>query len=566
MSKIPKVVKFDRSAAYLHHRAMLNRRENHTVDALELMRRAVEAQPNNSEYRLDLAELYCEMGCHRQSSRLLLDMLSEQDAPTECFYGLALNQLGMNDIQGARQSLSIYRQKDPAGDHSEDVNRLAEELDFYTFFRRTGSRRLNRAMSIANRGCDALRAGDAAKACRLFQKSLKMASEQCEMRALYAMALFMTGNESAARAQVERACSAFPPSVRALCVCAQVYHLLDEDEMAAALIDKANEERPGGMELRLLIFASGEMGLHARAAECARLALQETPYDRELLHSRAVALLKSGADISEAIRCWERILRLDPDDSVALYYRAAAGEGRLNVDEIEYGYEVPTDEWNRRVERFREALGTGAEGVHAQWCADADFRRLIRWAAQADDEWLSHAAVSVLATLDDDEARSALRTLMFAPDLPKGVKLQAAVLLKLQNRSLSEILPSPMDSVGEALVDAEAILSEMTVGDRQLVRYADEVLEREFGISAKPVLALMWQGYRHMRGMKGDPLKRVDAAAGALSLCYLLTAGEKPEIEKLPKAFGCPARQLEFYARRIADRLLPGFEKQEHES
>ena len=67
----PKIVSFDRSAAYLHHRAMMNRRENRVVDALELMRRAVEAQPDNSEYRLDLAELYCEMGLHEQSSRLL---------------------------------------------------------------------------------------------------------------------------------------------------------------------------------------------------------------------------------------------------------------------------------------------------------------------------------------------------------------------------------------------------------------------------------------------------------------------------------------------------------------
>ena len=156
MSKNPKVVSFDRSAAYLHHRAMMNRRDNHHVDALELMRRAVEAQPENSEYRLDLAELYCEMGCHQQSSRLLLDMLSEKDAPSECFYGLALNQLGMNDLTGAKQSLSIYRKRDPQGVHFEDVRMLAAELDYYTQMSRPANRRLNRAMRVANRACDAL--------------------------------------------------------------------------------------------------------------------------------------------------------------------------------------------------------------------------------------------------------------------------------------------------------------------------------------------------------------------------------------------------------------------------
>ena len=34
-----KVVSFKRTPAYVHHRAMLNRRDNNIVDALELMRR-----------------------------------------------------------------------------------------------------------------------------------------------------------------------------------------------------------------------------------------------------------------------------------------------------------------------------------------------------------------------------------------------------------------------------------------------------------------------------------------------------------------------------------------------
>ena len=62
MKTNPKVVSFERSAAYVHHRAMKNRRDNNLVDALELMRHAVEQSPENDDYLLDLAELYCEMG------------------------------------------------------------------------------------------------------------------------------------------------------------------------------------------------------------------------------------------------------------------------------------------------------------------------------------------------------------------------------------------------------------------------------------------------------------------------------------------------------------------------
>ena len=107
MNKNHRIVDFERSPAYVHHRAMMNRRDNRVVDALELLRQAVERSPENREYKLDLAELYCEIGCHEQSSRLLLDLLSEADSPAECYYGLALNHLGLNDVSGARRLLRL---------------------------------------------------------------------------------------------------------------------------------------------------------------------------------------------------------------------------------------------------------------------------------------------------------------------------------------------------------------------------------------------------------------------------------------------------------------------------
>ena len=193
MNRNLKVVSFARSPAYVHHRAMMNRRDNHIVDALELLSRAVEESPQNREYRLDLAELYCEIGCHEQSSRLLLDMLAEGDGPSECYYGLALNQLGMNDVAGAMRSLRLYRRQDPEGAHLEEVRQLAAEIDFFSELGHNASRKVNRAARIASRACDAMKADEPEKACRLFEQSLALASEQYEMRALYAMYSFIRG-------------------------------------------------------------------------------------------------------------------------------------------------------------------------------------------------------------------------------------------------------------------------------------------------------------------------------------------------------------------------------------
>lgn len=555
MSRIPKIVTFDRSAAYMHHRAMMNRRDNRVVDALELLRGAVEAQPENSEYRLDLAELLCEMGCHGQSARLLLDMLSEEDPPSECFYGLALNQLGMNDLNGARQTLDLYCKREPGGEHLDDVSQLAAELDFYDAMKRPTDRRLYRAMRASERACEAMREGNMEKACRLFRVSLKHAGEQYEMRAMYGMALAMAGDDDAARRETDAAANAWPPSARALCVCAQTCNLLGDRERAVELLARAEQERPEGLDLRLMIYSAGELEQHARAAEYARLALQETPFDRELLHIRAVALVRSGADDSEAAKCWERILRIDPEDSIALYYSTQAQKGELHKCVVDYGYQVPETEYQRRMGALVDAMSQGFEAIRQRWEDDAAFRRTVRWAACVEDARLSKASMTMLASLDSDSARSVLREMLFEPEISQDLKLHAIMMLKLQGRAVTELLPKPLDGMGEALMDVEALLSEMSVGDRQLVRYAEEVLEELYGLSARPVLALMWMNYRSQRGTRGDPIKHVDAAAGGLIYNYLLLNGRHPRIGKLARAVGCGERMLVFYARRIADRI-----------
>ncbi len=555
MSKNPKLVSFARSPAYVHHRAMMNRRDNNIVDALELLRRAVEESPDNREYRLDLAEMYCEMGCHGQSSRLLLDMLAENDGPSECYYGLALNQLGMNDISGARRLLQLYRSRDPEGAHLDEVRQLADELDYYTEMNHPASRRLHRASRISERACDALKADDAEKACRLFEKSLTLASEQYEMRALYAMALLLSGETEAARRQADRASSGYPPSVRALCVCAQVYALLGDIATSGRMIARATEEHPVGQDLRLMIYAMGELNMHAQVAEYARLALQETPFDRDLLHIRAVALLHSGTPDAQVERFWARILRIDPEDSIARFYQEAAHKGTLSEYTVDYNYQVPREEFRERFAALVAQLSRGFEHVGTLWDSDPNFRQLVAWAVRAEDGRLNRAAVTMLTTVDSGEARSMLREIMFTAQAPVELKLHAALALRLQGKAAERLMPEQTGLAEGMLPDAEMMLSRLNVGERQLVRYTSEVLQSEFGVSATAPLTLMWTAYRQLRGTRADPLRCIAGASAALAYNYLLLYGPKQEMRDVIRAFRCPRRQMIYYARRIAGCL-----------
>lgn len=555
MNYNPKVVSFDRSSAYVHHRAMVNRRENNPVDALELMRHAIESSPDNQEYQLDLAELYCEMGLHEQSSHLILDMLAQKNAPAECFYGLALNQLGMNDLEGARRSLQRYRQMQPEGDRSLDIDRLFSELDLCEALNRPIDRKLFRAMRVADSACTALQNGDLDRAKRLFERSLSLSSEQYEMRAMYAMTLMMRGEDEQALAEAERASEGFPPSLRAMCVASQVFAALEKTQRARELLLKVMKEKPQGVEMRLLIFSLGELDMHAEIEECARLALQETPYDRQLLHVRAVAKHNLGEADSYVARFWHRILRIDPDDNVAQFYYGVCMRGELAKNSPDYSYQVPEAEASRRTLWLSKQFSDGLSGAQKRWSEDAEFRQTILWATQTDDEKLRKVAVTVIAAMEDEKAQSSMRALMFGRELQRDLKNHAAMLLRLRGANMNEIFPVEQECEGNILPETEEIMRELLVGERQLIRYANEMLEEKFGMSAMAELAAMWVVYRQRRGLFTDPLTNSEAASAALIYNYLLRHKMNASVDELTELFGCSRRRLVYYASRIADRL-----------
>ena len=552
MKHNPKVVSFDRSAAYVHHRAMKNMRNNNPVDALELMRHAVEHSPDNREYLLDLAEMYCEMGCHEQSNRILLDMIAQKDAPAECYYGLALNQFGRNELESARQALLLYQRYARNGEYLEDAGGLCAEMDYYEAMRRPLDRKLGRAMQTAGRACDALKADDPRKACRLFEKSLERWPDQPEMRALYALALRLAGDEEAALDQAERSVSATDASVRALCVAAQVFWQCGQREQGREWILRAMEQKPAGPELRLMIFAMSELEMHAEAAEAVKRALWEAPHDKSLLHMRAVALHRAGYPDHQLEAFWLRILRIDPEDSIARFYHEAALAGKLDEIEPCYVYEVPGKEYRRRLMEIADSLGEGLESCVERWKADPLYRQLLAWAVNTGDESCGRAAVMVIASAGDSRSESMLREMFYRGDVPVAVKIHALVFLRLRGADVNTFMPPGMNVQDGMLPEPEELLKEMPACERQLVRFAGEVLEAEYAIRAESALALMWQAYRNGCAGDNDPLVCTQEAAAALAWNYLLGHDVRVSVRRLARLFGCRERRMVFYARRMA--------------
>lgn len=557
-----KVVPFDRSPEFMHHRALKNMRDNNAMDALQLLRSAVERSPENSEYRLDLAELYCEMGCHEQSSRLLLDMLARDDAPDECYYGLALNLLGMNDMPGARRALLKYETKAPKGALKQNARRLADEIEIFKALSRPMNRRAHRAMCVADHALDLMRLEDFKRARRLFERCLTLDPTLNEMRALYAMDLILLNEKDKAVAEAQRAINT-APSVRAMCVAAQVFNMAGESARSSAVINAAIKEHPTDVELRMLLYSLCELSMHSEVAEQARRALIETPYDRQLLHMRAVALSKSGADSLLSERIWRRIMRIDPNDTIAAYYHAAAAKGEIKPEALQYAYAVPHAEAERRLKYIAEKLELGFPALEKLWKNDAVFKKTLLWCASSEEPQFSRAAYTVLAALSDDEAEGALRALFLRGDAPMEIKLHASSMLRMRGADMAKLIPPSQDVIDGLLPDAEFTLRGLPVSQRQLVRYASEVLEHEFKLYAMPALAILWSTYRRLRVSRFDPFTYMEEAAGALIYCYMHLRGEPVSLKQITKFFKCSERRLMYYASRMAQAL--NGEGDEHE-
>ncbi len=551
MSHNPKVVSFERSAAYVHHRAMKNRRDNNPVDALELMRHAVEHSPENREYKLDLAEMYCEMGCHEQSNRILLDMLAEKDAPDECYYGLALNQLGRSEFSSAKRALKIYRSRSDK-EYSAEAGALASEMAIFDGLNRPLNRKTGRAGKIAGRACDMLKAGEYEKAERLFLRAFELDENLGDMRALYALTLKQLGRDEEALYQAGECIEDESSGLRGICLSAQIFWMCGDADMAKRLMDRCEREHPSGIELRLMIFAYGEMEMHEAAAEALRHALREAPHDKTLLHMRAAALKKCGSDDKTISAFWQRILRIDPEDTVARYFLDMANENRLDECEIEYYYQVPQAEYRRRLVWIAEQLGTGMDEVFAKCINDREFRNMLEWAVATGEESCGRAAMMALASVNDPACESIVRELLYRGDIPMTVKLHAMLFLRLRGADVEKMLPPDMDEADGLLPEADDVLSQMPVCERQLVRFADEILENEYGIQATAALALMWRGYREMRKPVKDMLVCTQEAAAALAWNYLLQHGKTASVSRLARQFGCKPRRMIFYARRMA--------------
>ena len=163
-------------------------------------------------------------------------------------------------------------------------------------------------------------------------------------------------------------------SVRTLCMAAQFYHMARMPRKSRQMALRAVRQHPDGVELRMLIHTLGELGMDAEAGECARLAMQETPYDRQLsararrspaAHGRAA---RAGGEVLGAHRPHRPGGQPSPPSICRPRRRDSAAEAP------EYAYQVPRQEAIARLGYVADVLSQRRTDLETPWREDAKFR------------------------------------------------------------------------------------------------------------------------------------------------------------------------------------------------
>lgn len=541
-----KVVSFARSADYLHQHALTNRRQANMLDALELMRRALEREPGNPEFQMDLAEMLCEIGCHQQSSQLLLAILSGPDAPGECYFGLCCNFLGQRDMKAAYSAMLRFLALEPEAVERAEVGETLAELLQDHLIDFTRNRRQRRAAALAGSAQLQLRAGALMDGMRLLSRSLQLDPVAEQPRALLALCLMLQGDLKRALRQAELALKREDPEVKTRCIAAQVFARAGEEKRALRQLDVLRAARLEDDEQRMLIHTASELGMDALASELSSAALRQMPYDVFLLHTKAVAIVNLGRPPEDAAKYWNRILRIDPQDAVASCYQQLCERGLPQGTRLSYAYVVTDEEGAKRDQLIREAAQTPrlAEESGQQ----KKLKAALRWAVGAPGQAPLPETVALLGAMKSKEAELLLRSLLIRPDVPQLCKLD--VLTSLIERDARR----PYLTLGEDGQLRDGLSTEpadrrLSPGERRVLRRVARAQQSRDHRSAGLVEALF---YSYLDA-GGQLPPHVNASAWAAALvCLRLKLSDNPQALKLlVSVFGCSERAIHHVSRQI---------------
>ena len=430
-----KVLPFRQGAAFYMKRGAKQMEKNDLLAALCRYRQAYASDPSNADSCLAVAEILYQMQRFEESNRLLLLYVSMYEAVPECYFGIACNYFGMHEFDYAAESLETYLSLDPNGAFAYDAEDFLDVLDDDAeLAAATGisSDEDFDTLTICTRARHLLDAGEPGIAVDLLREHLSEVPRAWRAWNLLSVAQYCAGDREGAKRTTDHVLSENPDDLSALCSRILLLCTGGQKEAAAELLDALPQDLAGAAPETLSSIAVLQMELSR--FEAARMTLRRlylaAPYDTNVIHQMGYCARMLG-DFDEAQRCYRRLLRLDPTDTVAKYYlasaKSAAEQPSGKAAYWSLSYRVPLPEMLRRLNHINRMFGLPQGELRIRWKTDESFRNLLNWVLTVPDDRVKRAILSFYYMMGDERA---LRSFLLRTDQGDALKREVLALLR----------------------------------------------------------------------------------------------------------------------------------------
>lgn len=437
--RLRKVVPFEQDGSFFYRKAKKHIENNNYINALSYYRKALEKDPDNLDYSLELAEIFAEMGYFYESNLILFSILQKDPSHTDCYFAMGCNFLGLQEYSKAENTLEKYLELDEYGLYSEEAQNLLDVLqsqEFYLEFISDADPDREQVLAIAGRGKDLLDKGEYRQAVRELEKAARRDPGLIFARNNLALAYFCIGKLDKAIETCREILDNHPLNVHANCNIALFLYEKGDLEASNDHIEtvlQMNIDDPEDMHKIAVTLC--EMGRHEQVNRLLKKLLHYKPYDTKVLHYMAVSCYNLKM-FKVALGYWEKVEKINPNNTISSFYKRYVRdlqEGDREFTELPYHFQVPYDEIIRRVKTIHDLLKLSSADLIKKWKNGDGLESLLRWGLDLNDVLIKKAILNVVASFQDEKAEQFLRAFILRKSEEEEQIQEALALLKEMN-------------------------------------------------------------------------------------------------------------------------------------
>lgn len=467
-----KIVSFERDADYYFLKYQRQMDRGAYLDALESLRTAVKKQPENSEYKLALAEFYTEINYFEESNYWVLDAIGSSSGEGErCLFLLGCNFFGMREEQRARECFEKYLNQYPNGLYVPDVRDFLEMMDYDAEEYGVPEEYLERS----DEGRDYLDSGQYGKAIEILGQICRKYPDLDYAKNNLALAYYCQGDAKKAIALSKEVLEKSPKDAHATCNLVLFHLSMDDPDALFYYCGKLETLNPEDVDEKIKIALTYcELNENEKAYRVLRDALLDLPYDPQALFLAGAAAANTGK-LNESLEYFLQMMKLHPEDTVALYYKNIVQEAIDRGEEvvIPYNYQVPLSEMHRRISYLNSCFRKPAQQLEQLWQGDDYFSSMLLWGMNAGSTTIKRAIFDIICKFEDPKSQEFFKRFLLSRTEPDDLKNQALLCLRRMevpqpyiaylSGKIAEVRVGVMNEVGEGFTKSHQKVLEKLV-------------------------------------------------------------------------------------------------------